>query len=113
MVQYDTILVQYKTTESISQHGWGTAFSHSFHIGGAFFYLSQKIDPEIVCLAGHWMSLAYKAYIYTFEQIASHHLSNVPILNITIGWVCIAVLPWVVCLFSSWVSSWSSALCVD
>ena len=57
-------------------HNWGTAFGHSFHIGGASFYLSQKIDPEIVCLTGHWRSLAHKAYIHAFKQIASHHLSN-------------------------------------
>jgi hypothetical protein len=43
--------------------GWGTAFSHSFRIGGASFYLSQKIDPEIICLVGRWHSLAYEAYI--------------------------------------------------
>ncbi|KAL6303191.1 hypothetical protein BKA93DRAFT_735482 [Sparassis latifolia] len=31
---------------------WGTAFGHSFRIGGASFLLSQKVDPEIVCLMG-------------------------------------------------------------
>ena len=43
--------------------GWGTLFGHSFRIGGASFYLSQKVDPEIVRIAGRWCSLAYKAYI--------------------------------------------------
>ena len=57
-------------------HGWGMAFGHSFHIGGASFYLTQKINPEIICLASHWRSLAYKAYICTFKQIVSCHLSN-------------------------------------
>ena len=62
--------------------GWGTMFGHSFHIGGASFYISQKISPEIVRLAGHWKSLAYEVYIRAFEQVASHHLSNlVPAMN--------------------------------
>ncbi|KIK37636.1 hypothetical protein CY34DRAFT_35899, partial [Suillus luteus UH-Slu-Lm8-n1] len=43
--------------------GWGTAFGHSFRIGGASFYLAKKVDPEIVRLAGHWRSLTYKTYI--------------------------------------------------
>jgi hypothetical protein len=28
--------------------GWGTTFGHSFRIDGASFYLSQKVDPEII-----------------------------------------------------------------
>ena len=56
--------------------GWGTTFGHSFRIGGASFYLSQKVDPEIVRIAGRWRSLAYKAYIRAFEQVASHHLGG-------------------------------------
>ena len=47
----------------LKMHSWGTAFGHSFRIGGASFYLAQKIDPEIVRLAGHWQSHAYEAYI--------------------------------------------------
>ncbi|KAF8235079.1 hypothetical protein L208DRAFT_1258861, partial [Tricholoma matsutake] len=43
--------------------GWGTTFGHSFRIDGASLYLSQKVDPEIVCITGHWHSLAYEAYI--------------------------------------------------
>jgi hypothetical protein len=53
--------------------GWGTTFGHSFRIGGASFYLSQKVDPEIVRIAGRWHSLAYKAYIRAFKQITSRH----------------------------------------
>jgi hypothetical protein len=30
---------------------WGTAFSHSFRIGGASHYLAEKVDPEIIQIA--------------------------------------------------------------
>lgn len=56
--------------------GWGTTFGHSFWIGGASYYLSQKVDPEIVRIAGRWRSLAYEAYIRAFEQVASRHLGG-------------------------------------
>jgi hypothetical protein len=56
--------------------GWGTAFGHSFRIGGASFYLAQGVNPEIVRLAGRWKSLAYEAYIRAFEQVASRHMGN-------------------------------------
>jgi HD superfamily phosphohydrolase YqeK len=56
--------------------GYGTTFSHSFRIGRASFYLAQKVDPEIVRIAGCWHSLAYEAYIRAFEQIASQHLGG-------------------------------------
>ena len=56
--------------------GWGTAFGHSFRIGGASFYLAQKVDPEIVRLAGRWKSMAYEAYIRAFELIANRHMGN-------------------------------------
>lgn len=59
----------------LSAWGWGTAFGHSFRIGGASYYLAQKVDPEIVRLAGRWKSLAYEAYIRAFEQVASRHFS--------------------------------------
>ncbi|KAG1786643.1 hypothetical protein EV424DRAFT_1340410, partial [Suillus variegatus] len=59
----------------VAAWGWGTTFGHSFCIGGASFYLVQKVDPKIVRLAGRWQSLAYEMYIRTFEQIASQHLS--------------------------------------
>ena len=48
------------TNSILNAHSWGTAFGHSFHIGGSSFYLSQKIDLEIVCLTGCWRSLMYK-----------------------------------------------------
>ncbi|KAL6306495.1 hypothetical protein BKA93DRAFT_694135, partial [Sparassis latifolia] len=46
---------------------WGTSFGHSFRIGGASFFLSEKVDPEIVRLAGRWKSMAYETYIRAFE----------------------------------------------
>ncbi|KAH8105277.1 hypothetical protein BXZ70DRAFT_887055 [Cristinia sonorae] len=54
----------------------GTTFGHSFRIGGASFYLAQKVDPEIVRISGRWKSLAYQTYIRAFEQIASRHLAG-------------------------------------
>lgn len=60
----------------LKSHGWGTTFGHSFRIGGASFYLSQKIDPEIIRIAGRWCSLAYEVYIRAFEQVASRHLGD-------------------------------------
>ncbi|KAJ7697728.1 hypothetical protein B0H17DRAFT_928198 [Mycena rosella] len=56
--------------------GWGTAFGHSFRIGGTSFYLAKGVNPEIVRLAGRWKSLAYEAYIRAFEQITSRHLAG-------------------------------------
>ncbi|TFY61177.1 hypothetical protein EVJ58_g4674 [Rhodofomes roseus] len=56
--------------------GWGTAFGHSFRIGGAAFFLAQGADPEIVRLQGRWRSMAYQVYIRAFEQVASHHLAD-------------------------------------
>ncbi|KIJ48733.1 hypothetical protein M422DRAFT_109094, partial [Sphaerobolus stellatus SS14] len=48
---------------------------HSFRIGGASYFLAQKVDPEIVQIAGRWRSLAYETYIRAFELTASRHLS--------------------------------------
>ncbi|KZT32410.1 hypothetical protein SISSUDRAFT_1055570, partial [Sistotremastrum suecicum HHB10207 ss-3] len=56
--------------------GWGTSFGHSFRIGGASFYLAQKVDPEIIRIAGRWKSLAYETYIRAFEQAASRHMAD-------------------------------------
>ena len=56
--------------------GWGTTFGHSFQIGGASYYLSQKVSPEIVWIARCWKSLAYEVYIRVFEQVASHHIGG-------------------------------------
>jgi hypothetical protein len=60
--------------------GWGTTFSHSFRIGGASFYLTKKINPEIIRIAGRWKSLAYETYIRAFEQISSQHMANAALL---------------------------------
>jgi hypothetical protein len=54
--------------------GWGTSFGHSFRIGGASYFLAQKVDPEIIRLAGRWKSLAYQAYIRAFEHVVSAHM---------------------------------------
>ncbi|KAH8105149.1 hypothetical protein BXZ70DRAFT_887011 [Cristinia sonorae] len=56
--------------------GWGNAFGHSFRIGGASFFLGQKVDSETVRLLGRWRSIAYETYVRAFEQIASQHLSG-------------------------------------
>jgi len=53
-------------------------FGHSFRIGGASFYMANKVDPEIVRIAGRWRSLAYETYIRSFEQVISRHLEGLP-----------------------------------
>ncbi|KIJ37156.1 hypothetical protein M422DRAFT_178425, partial [Sphaerobolus stellatus SS14] len=60
----------------LTSWGWGTMFGHSFRIGGASYYLAQKVDPEIIRIAGRWRSLAYETYIRAFEQTASKHMSG-------------------------------------
>lgn len=60
----------------LSALGFSTTFGHSFRIGGASFYLSQGVNPEIVRLLGRWRSLAYEVYIRAFEQVASHHTAH-------------------------------------
>ena len=60
----------------LSAWGWGTAFGHSFRIGGASWFLSKGASPEVVRIQGRWKSLAYEAYIQAFELIASRHLAN-------------------------------------
>ncbi|KIJ42635.1 hypothetical protein M422DRAFT_170917 [Sphaerobolus stellatus SS14] len=52
--------------------GWGTSFGHSFRIGGASYFLAQKVDPEIIRIAGR----SYKTYIRAFELTASRHMGN-------------------------------------
>ncbi|KIM72054.1 hypothetical protein PILCRDRAFT_16480 [Piloderma croceum F 1598] len=56
--------------------GWGATFGHSFRIGGASYYLAQKVDSKIVRITGRWRSLTYEAYICAFEQVASRHLGG-------------------------------------
>jgi hypothetical protein len=53
-------------------------FGHSFCISGASFYMANKVDPEIVRIAGRWRSLAYETYIRSFEQVISRHLEILP-----------------------------------
>ncbi|KIJ35581.1 hypothetical protein M422DRAFT_180603, partial [Sphaerobolus stellatus SS14] len=62
--------------KTLTSWGWGTSFGHSFRIGGASYFLAQKVDPEIIRIAGRWKSLAYETYIRAFEQTASRHMSN-------------------------------------
>lgn len=64
--------------ERFTSLGYGTTFGHSFRIGGASFYLSQKVDPEVVRIMGRWRSLAYQVYIRAFEQVSSRHTANLP-----------------------------------
>ncbi|KIJ48375.1 hypothetical protein M422DRAFT_162552, partial [Sphaerobolus stellatus SS14] len=61
----------------LSGLGWGTSIGHSFRIRGASYYLAQKVDPEIIRIAGRWRSLAYETYIRAFEHTASRHMSSV------------------------------------
>ncbi|KAH9902522.1 hypothetical protein C8Q73DRAFT_661558 [Cubamyces lactineus] len=56
--------------------GFGTTYGHSFQIGGVSFYLSQKVDPEVIRLMGQWQSLAYQVYICAFEEVTSRHTAN-------------------------------------
>lgn len=63
-------------SERFTTQGMETTFSHSFRIGGASFYLSQKVDPEVVRIMGRWRSLAYQVYIRAFKQVASRHTAN-------------------------------------
>jgi len=56
--------------------GWGTAFGHSFLIGGASFFLTQGVNPKIICLASRWKSLTYEVYICAFKQVASRYMGN-------------------------------------
>ena len=66
-----------RVNEILEREGWNSTFGHSFRIGGASYYLAQKVDPEIVRLAGRWKYLAYEAYIRGFEQVISRHMDHV------------------------------------
>ena len=56
--------------------GWGTTFGHSFRIGGASYYLAQKVNPEIIRIVGCWKSLTYEVYIHAFENVVLRHIGN-------------------------------------
>lgn len=66
-----------RINEILLAWGWGTAFGHSFRIGGASLYLARKVSPEIIRIAGRWKSLAYEVYIRAFEQVATQHMGNI------------------------------------
>ena len=53
-------------------------YGHSFRIGGASYYMANKVDPEVVRIAGRWQSLAYETYLRSFEQVVSRHLADLP-----------------------------------
>ncbi|KAG2068391.1 hypothetical protein BDR04DRAFT_1103359 [Suillus decipiens] len=76
----------------ITARGWGTAFRHSFRIGGPSFCLVQKVNPEIVDLAGRWRSLAYEIYIHVFKQIILQFYLTILIFTVALphwlGWLC-------------------------
>ncbi|KIJ35476.1 hypothetical protein M422DRAFT_262252 [Sphaerobolus stellatus SS14] len=61
----------------LTEWGWGTSSRHSFRIGGASYFLAQKVDPEIIHIASQWKSLAYETYIHAFKLSASRHMSNI------------------------------------
>jgi len=66
-----------RVNEILERKGWNSMFGHSFRIGGASYFLAQKVDPEVVRIAGRWRSLAYETYIRGFEQVISRHLEHV------------------------------------
>lgn len=65
-----------RVNEILERQGWNSTYGHSFRIGGASYYLAQKVEPEMVRIVGRWRSLAYEAYIRGFEQIISKHLEH-------------------------------------
>lgn len=60
-----------QVNEVLEHGGWNSTFGHSFHVRGASYYLAQKVDPEMVRIAGRWRSLTYETYIRGFEQVIS------------------------------------------
>ena len=62
----------------LAGRGTQRIYSHSFRIGGASFYMANKVNPEVVRIAGRWRSLAYEVYIRSFEQVVSRHLAGLP-----------------------------------
>ena len=75
-----------RAIERVNGHGWGTTFSHSFRIGGASFYLSQKVDPVIFRLTGRWHTR------HTFGRFNSISLVSLVkyIKPWHSGWACLA-----------------------
>ena len=60
-----------QVNEVLEHGGWNSTFGHSFHVRGASYYLAQKVDPEMVRIAGRWRSLTYETYTRGFEQVIS------------------------------------------
>lgn len=54
--------------------GGGKFFGHSLRIGGASFFLSRGVSPEIVKLLGRWKSITYEVYVRALKLIAPQHL---------------------------------------
>jgi len=52
-----------RVNDVLEQEGWNSTFGHSFRIGGASHFLAQKVEPEVVRIAGRWRLLAYETYI--------------------------------------------------
>ena len=65
-----------RVNDILARSELGSTFGHSFRIGGASYYLAQKVDPEMVRIAGRWRSLAYETYIRGFEQVISRHMAH-------------------------------------
>jgi len=61
----------------LQQAGFDCAYGHSFRIGGASYFLSKGVDPEIVRLTGRWRSLAYQLYIRSFELVVNRHIGSI------------------------------------
>ena len=64
-----------RVNEVLTRAGSSSTFGHSFRIGGASGYPAQKVDPEMVRIAGQWKSLAYEVHIRSLEQVISKHLA--------------------------------------
>ena len=53
-------------------------YGHSFRIGGASYYMANKIDTEVVRIAGRWQSMSYQVYIRNVEQVISRRFADLP-----------------------------------
>ena len=62
-----------RVNEVLTRAGSSSTFGHSFRIGGASGYPAQKVDPEMLRIAGQWKSLAHEVYIRSIEQVILKH----------------------------------------
>jgi hypothetical protein len=74
-----------QVNDILTSRGTQRIYGHSFRIGGASFYMANKVNPEVVRIAGRWRSLAYEVYIRSFEQVVSRHLASLPDAPVTNG----------------------------